>query len=216
MVDKKNVIKAVSEVLESSKGKRKFKQTVELAINLKGVDLSVPKNRIDEEIVLPKGRGRTPKVAVFASGELAVKARKVADLVVAPEEIEKLSGDKRKARKVATEMNFFIAEAPLMPTIGKTLGTVLGPRGKMPRPMPPQGDPAPMINGLKNAIRVRSRDRVTFHAPVGTEEMSAEDLADNIVAVIDRVTVKLEHGAQNLGGVYVKASMGPAVKVEVS
>ena len=54
MVDKKNVVKAVSEVLESSKGKRKFKQTVELAINLTGVDLSIPKNRMNALITSTK------------------------------------------------------------------------------------------------------------------------------------------------------------------
>jgi large subunit ribosomal protein L1 len=212
-VDRKTVLHAVQKALEQGKGKRKFTQTVELAINLQNVDLSVPKNRIDEEVQLPKGRGRTPKIAVFATGELAVKAKKVADLVIPPEEIEKIAGDKRRARKLATEYSFFLAEAPLMPTIGKTLGQVLGPRGKMPRALAPHADPTATVNNLRNAVRVRSRDKPTFHAPVGTEAMSAEDLADNAFLVLERVQGKLERGKQNLGSVYVKTSMGPAVRV---
>lgn len=213
-MDRKAVLQAVQKALEQGKGKRKFDQSVELAINLQNVDLSIPKNRIDEEVQLPKGRGKTPKVAVFASGELAVKAKKSADLVIPPEEIEKLAGDKRRARKLATEYSFFLAEAPLMPTIGKTLGQVLGPRGKMPRAVAPNADPTNTINNLRNAVRIRSRDRPTFHTAVGTESMSPEDLADNAALVLERVQLKLERGKQNLRSVFVKTSMGPAVKVE--
>lgn len=212
MVEKAAILTAIKKAVEAAP-ERKFGESVELAFNLKNIDLAIPKNRVDEEVQLPKGRGRTPKVAVFASGELASKARAVADVVVVPDQIEELSGDKRRARKLANEMNFFVAEAPLMPTIGRTLGTVLGPRGKMPRPMPPSGDPATIVKTLKNTIRVRSRDRRTFHAPIGTKDMAAEDLADNAFLVIDRIVKKLERGEQNIQSIFVKTTMGPAEKV---
>jgi large subunit ribosomal protein L1 len=212
LVEKAAILEAVKKALEAAPA-RKFGESVELAFNLKNVDLSIPKNRVDEEVQLPKGRGKAPKVAVFASGELAAKARASADVVVMPEQIEELSGDKRRARKLANEMGFFVAEAPLMPTIGRTLGTVLGPRGKMPRPMPPQGDPAAVVKTLKNTVRVRSRDRRTFHAPIGTRDMSAEDLTDNAFLIIDRVVKKMERGEQNIQSIFVKTTMGPAQQV---
>ena len=74
--------------------------------------------------------------------------------------------------------DFFIAEAPLMPVIGKRLGVVLGPRGKMPKPLPPGADPTPVIISLRNTVRVRSRDKKTFHAPIGTRDMPPEDSAE--------------------------------------
>lgn len=212
MVEKAAILTAVKKALESAPS-RNFGESVEIAFNLKNVDLSIPKNRVDEEVQLPKGRGKTPKVAIFASGELAVKARAAADVVVQPDQIEELSGDKRRARKLASEMSFFVAEAPLMPTIGRTLGTVLGPRGKMPRPMPPTADPAAIVKTLRNTVRVRSRDRRTFHAPIGTRDMNADDLADNAFLVIDRVLKKLERGEQNIQSIFVKTTMGPAEKV---
>lgn len=212
MVDKKDIHNAIEAALKAAP-ERKFKETVEISFNLINVDLSIPKNRIDEEIVLPKGRGKGAKVGVFASSELAVKSRNVADVVVMPEQIDELAGDKRRARKMATETNFFLAEAPLMPTIGRTLGTVLGPRGKMPKPIAPAADPGPVVNALRNTIRVRSRDRRTFHAPIGNATMSAEDLTDNAFLVLDRVMKKLERGQQNLASVYVKTTMGPAQRI---
>ncbi|MHB8586290.1 MAG: 50S ribosomal protein L1 [Thermoplasmatota archaeon] len=212
MVEKKDIVKAIEDAVKAAP-QRKFPESVELAFNLVNVDLSIPKNRVDEEVVLPKGRGKAVKVGIFASSELAVRSRSVADLVVQPEEIDDLAGDKRKARKVATDHQFFLAEAPLMPTIGRTLGTVLGPRGKMPKPIPPAADPTPVVRALKNTVRVRSRDRKTFHAIIGDAKMSAEDLADNAALVIDRVVKKLERGEQNIGSIYVKTTMGPAQKI---
>lgn len=207
----KHAIETVKKALEAAKP-RQFKESVEVALNLREVDLSVPKNRIDEEIVLPKGRGKVVKICVFASGELALKAKDVADLVIQPQEIETYAGDKRKAHKLAQEYDFFVAEAPLMPVIGRRLGIVLGPRGKMPRPVPPTADPTNLINAMRSTVRVRSKDRRTFHAAIGTRDMKAEDLADNLDALLRRVMGKLERGRFNIASAYVKTTMGPAVR----
>jgi len=199
--------------LQTESKQRKFLESVELAINLKDIDLSNPKNRIQEEVVLPNGRGKAVKVGVFAGSEMAVKAKDVADVIVRPEDIEDLASDKAKAKKFANGADFFIAEAPLMPTIGKRLGVVLGPRGKMPKPVPPGSDPTATIQKLKGSISVRSRDRRTFHVPVGTKDMPPEKLAENVDAVLKRIISKLERGKQNIQSAYVKTTMGPSFKV---
>lgn len=208
----KRIVEAVRKAVESAKP-RNFREGVELAINLKDIDLSVPKNRIEEEVILPKGRGKPVKICIFGSGELAVKARNVADKVVLPEELEELAGDKKKAKDLAQSFDSFIAEAPLMPVIGRRLGVVLGPRGKMPRPIPPGADPTGLVNSMRNTVRLRTRDRRTFHAPVGTRDMSPEDIAENLETVLRRITARLERGRFNIASVYVKTSMGPAVRV---
>ncbi len=208
----KKTIKVVKEALESSKP-RNFTESVDLAVNLKDVDLSIPKNRVDDEVLLPKGRGKTVKIAIFGSGELAVKAKKVADLVITPEEIDDLADDKKQAKRMANEHVFFIAEAPLMPTIGKRLGVVLGPRGKMPKPIPPSADPEPLVNNLRKTVRIRSKDKRTFHAPVGTRDMTPEDLAENVDVIMKRLISKLARGKMNIQSVYVKTTMGKAVRL---
>ena len=147
-----NTVKVVEKILDASKKlDRKFKQNIDVVINLKNIDPNDPKSRIDEEVVLPHGRGREAKIALFASGELALKSKKLVDLLIKPEEIEDLSKDKKKFKKIVDEHDFFIAEAPLMPIIGKSLGTVLGPRGKMPKPVPPNAD----VSGMVKNLRVR-------------------------------------------------------------
>jgi large subunit ribosomal protein L1 len=208
----KATVTAVKKALEHSP-KRNFVQTVDLSINLKDVDMSIPKNRIQEDIILPHGRGKPIKVCVFGSGEMVMKAKDVADRVVSVEELGTIADDKKQAKKMANEFEYFIAEAPLMPTIGKRLGIVLGPRGKMPKPIPPGADPKPMIDNLRKSVSVRSRDRLTFHTAVGTTDMTPEDIADNIELVVKRLGMKLEKGTMNIRSAFVKTTMGPSEKV---
>lgn len=205
-------VDVVNEAL-SKATERKFPETVELSVNLKDLDLTVPKNRLEDEVPLPKGRGKTVKVAVFGSPELCQKIRGVADLVVSAGELDDFAKDKKNVKKVVSEIDFFLAEAPLMPTIGKRLGVVLGPRGKMPRPVPPGSDPTNLVNALKRSIRIRSKGNRTFHAPVGTRGMKPEEIAQNVDAVLARIVGKLERGRTNIESVYVKTTMGPAVRL---
>ena len=199
----------VAEALEKAPA-RKFTETVEVSVNLKDLDLSVPKNRIEEEIPLPHGRGRPAKVAVIGSPELLQKIRPVADVVISGQELDEFA---KGAKKAVEGIDFFLAEAPLMPTIGKRLGVVLGPRGKMPRPVAPGTDPTNLIRSLQRSVRLRSKGNRTFHAAVGTRTMPPEEIARNVDAVLARITGKLERGRSNIESVYVKTTMGPAVRL---
>ena len=213
MTDKKTT-EAVAKILEESKKlNRKFKQNIDVVVNLKNLDLKNPKNRVDEEIVLPHGRGNEAKIALFASGELAIKSKKHVDLLIKPEEIEDLSKDKKKFKKIAEDHDFFIAEAPLMPTIGKTLGTVLGPRGKMPKPVPPHADVSGMVKNLRNTIKIQSKSSKTFHTIAGSADMSKEHIAENVDTILKRIEGALERGKINLGSVHIKTTMGPSERI---
>lgn len=213
-MDDKIVKDRVMEAMEKAP-KRKFSESIEIAVNLRDMDMSVPGNRLNEEIILPRGRGRVQRIAVIGSGEMVLKAKGVADVVIQPDEIEKLADDRRNARKLVRSVDYFIAEAPLMPTIGKRLGVFLGPKGKMPRPIPPGADPKGLIEMLRKTVRVRSRDKPTIHVPVGNAAMTAEDIAANIVEVLRRVESKTPRGEGNIGTIFVKTTMGPAVRLEL-
>ena len=211
---KENLQSAIQKALDDSPD-RSFVESIEISFTIKDVDLKVPTNRIQEEVRLPSGRGKPVKIAMFAGGEMAAKAKAAGLDVIDPSTIEDLGGNKQKARKLAKQYDFFLSEIPHMGTVGRFLGGVLGPRGKMPRPVPPTLEPAALASGLKDTAIVRSRDRVTFHTAVGSREQGIEDLTSNAVAIWDRVTGKLERGAGNIRSCYVKTSMGPSVRVEV-
>lgn len=212
-MEQEKLLNAIKQALEKSP-QRNFSESIDLAINLKDLDMNQPQNRLDEEIILPHGVGKAIKIAVFAKGETAQRAKGAgADYVFDPEEIAVLGEDKARAKTLAEEVNFFIAEAAYMPAIGKTLGQVLGPRGKMPIPLTPDKDIVQIISRVKNAIKVRSKDKTTFHISVGRKEMEPQKLSENIEAVINRIEHKYERGLYNVKSIYVKTTMGPSVRV---
>ncbi len=134
-------------------------------------------------------------------------------MILPPEQIEILKKDKTKAKSIADEYDFILAEVQLMPSIGKNLGQVLGPRGKIPYPVPPNEDITPIIKKLRKTVKLKSRDKKTFHTMVGCKSMAPEEIAANIEAILRHIEAKLEGGAQNIRSIYVKTTMGPAEKV---
>ncbi len=208
MSDINNILK---EVKEKSK-KRNFTQSIDLAINTQQVDLKKPENKFTEEIHLPKGRGRSLKIAVIGDS-LVIKSKGIADGLINEKALTTLEKDKKELKKTMDEYDFFIAEAPFMLRIGKSLGRFMAPRGKMPKPLPPQADPAPLIARLKNTTRASLKKNSAIHCTIGTEKMTEADLTSNFNAVIQAIEKKLPSGKNNIKSVYIKTTMGSAIKI---
>ncbi len=212
MVERTSVEAAVKQALEQAP-RRNFDESVDITVNLRNIDMSQPKNRIDETILLPNGFNNV-KIAVIGKGDIVTQAREAGvDLIMGPEEVERLGGEPREARRIADDYRFFLAETTVMPLIGRHLGVRLGPRGKMPMPIPPGTDIRPIVQRLRSSVRVRTKDKKVFHAKVGTVDMPPEEIAENIDAILQKVESVLEGGAMNIRSVYVKTTMGPAVRV---
>lgn len=213
-LDQKTILEAVKEAKEKSK-KRNFTQTVELILSLKDIDMKSSEGKIQEIIELPYLSGKQNKICVIASGELALKAKGAkADLVIERTELEALAGKKRDLRRIANEYDFFIAEAPLMPLVGKILGPVLGPRGKMPIPVPPTVDIASLIAKHRKTVMVRMRNQPIIQCRVGIENMKEEEITENIQTVLRTIEGKLKKGIKNIKFAYIKTSMGTPVKMK--
>jgi len=197
--------------------KRKFAQSIDLVVKLREVDLKKPENRINETIALPNPPEKPLKVCVIASGDLATRAKAAgADMLVSRQDLENLGKDKKAARKLAVDYDFFIAEAPLMPLVGRGLGSLLGPRGKMPTPVPPNAAIDQIITGHRKMVRVRMREQPVLQCRVGTEDMPDDKLIENVQAVVSRIEQKLERGFKNISEVLLKTTMGKPVKVSIA
>lgn len=191
------------ESLKQNSKKRKFKQTFDLVISLTNINLKNPESQISKEIALPSGRGRDIKVGVIGEKEDINKQK-----------LEELGKNKKEAKKFAEEYDFFVAEAPLMPTVGKTVGRFLAPRGKMPKPMPPGADKSKFIELAKKTVRINVKKTPVIHCPVGTEDMSVEDIENNCKKIIDEVKNTLPKGEAQVKALYVKLTMSKPVKIE--
>jgi len=211
----KTIQEAVKQVKEQS-GKKKFNQSMELIINLRDIDMKKPEAKIQETIELPYKPNKKVKVCVIATGELALKAKKAnAEFVIGNAELESLATDKKRQKQLANCYDAFIAEAPLMPLVGKTLGSILGPRGKMPKPVPPTADIKAQIEKLRKTVNIRLRGQPILQCAVGTEDMKDEEIAENVMTIVRRVEGKLKRGLKNITTIHLKTTMGKPVKIRV-
>lgn len=207
------IVEAVKKAKNESKP-RNFTQSIDVVINIKDLDVKKPENRFDEEVFLPNGRGKDIKIAVIADGELAISAKDAgADLVITKEELQEMGKDRKQAKKMANEFTFFVAQADMMPQVGRFLGPVLGPRKKMPKPVPATVKPDPILERLSNTIKVRIKDQPVIQAIVGSQDMDDELIADNIEAVLGVLDRNLEKGRNQIKSMYVKTTMGPVTRV---
>jgi large subunit ribosomal protein L1 len=213
MVERARILEAVKAAIEKAP-ERKFSESVDITINLKNIDMAQPKNRIDETILLPHGTGKTVGIAVLGKGDITTQAREAGvDLIIGPEEIERLGGEPREARQVAGKYRFFLADTGVMPQVGRFLGPRLGPRGRMPTPIPGGTDIRPIVERLRKSVKVRTKDKKTFHVKVGSTQMPPEQIAENIDAVLKKIEGVLDQGSLNIRSVFVKTTMGPAERL---
>ncbi|OPX59570.1 MAG: 50S ribosomal protein L1 [Methanobacterium sp. PtaB.Bin024] len=210
---KQEILEAVKKAKEESKP-RNFTQSIDVVITIKDLDVKKPENRIDEEVLLPNGRGKDVKIAFIADGELALQAKNAgADLVISKAELEEMGKNRKEAKKMANQHDFFVAQADMMPLVGRFLGPVLGPRKKMPKPVPATIKPEPIMERLKGTVKVRIKDQPVIQALVGTQDMDDELIAANIESVLTVLDQKLEKGRSQIKSMYVKTTMGPVARV---
>ena len=214
MVNESELVSLIQEAKKSEK-ERKFKQSLELYLTFKDID--VKKGfALNEIIQLPKQMSQPAGVCVMATGDMGIKAKKAnADQVLDGDELNKLAENKRETRKLINKYDFFLADTKLMANVGKSLGQLLGPRGKMPTPVPFNAPIEAFLNRFKSSIRVRVKNSLALSCKIGDVEMDEKDVASNALAIISAIEKKLPNGDKNLRKIMIKTTMGKPIKLEM-
>ncbi|HKX91114.1 MAG TPA: 50S ribosomal protein L1 [Sphingomicrobium sp.] len=196
--------------LVKSNATAKFDETVEVALNL-GVDPRHADQMVRGVVNLPKGTGKSVRVAVFAKGAKADEAKAAgADLVGAEDLMETVQGGQIDFDRV-------IATPDMMGVVGR-LGKVLGPKGLMPNPKlgTVTMDVAKAVADAKGGqVEYRVEKAGIVHAGIGKASFSEADLAENFRAFMDAIVKGKPSGAKGkfVKKVSVSSTMGPGVKV---
>ena len=210
MITEAKLADMIKEAKTSTK-QRKFKQSVEMIIVFKDID--VKKGfALNEVVQLPK-TSSPATVCIMATGDMGQKAKEAkADAVVGSDELDKFAANKRASRKFINKYDFFLADTQIMPAVGKVLGQLLGPRGKMPTPVPFNASIESFLQRFRSSIKVRARATLAMSCKIGDESMENTDLAINAHAVLSAVEKKLPNGEKNLKRIIIKTTMGKPVK----
>lgn len=211
IITKADAAKAIDEALKD-KGKRKFRQSVEAVFNFRNYDAAKPENRINVDVTLPKGKGKKAELCVFADGQIALDAKNFGITEVYDAAgIQRLAQDKKKIKGMVKSYEF-LAAPNMMVIVGKNLGQALGGRGKLPRPIVGLNTKEAFI-AAQSRVRLVSKGKYlpTVQCIIGSEDMSAADLAENFEAAFEKVKAKVTEAC--IGSCYVKLTMGTAVKM---
>jgi large subunit ribosomal protein L1 len=196
--------------------KRKFSQSFEILMTFKDLDLKKQPLNLNEVIFLPHIFEKKPTICILAGGDLALRARKAGvDRIIIADELDRLAGQKREIKKLASKYTFFLAETQLLPKLGKIMGQYLGPRGKMPLPIPPGSQIEPLIERYRNAVRIRSRSQMAAACKVGDQKMADEKIVENALAIVGALEKKLPSGDRNIRSVSLKLTMSSPAKLGV-
>jgi large subunit ribosomal protein L1 len=212
MVNESKLVGVIKQAKESDKD-RKFTQSIEMIMVFRDVD--VKKGfAINEIVQLPK-KTKPASVCIMASGDMGTKAKNAkADMVMNEDEVTKLSADKKKSKNLVNKYDFFLADTKLMPTVGKKLGQLLGPRGKMPTPVPFNAPIESFLERFRSSVKIRTKGSLSMSCRIGEENMDDADLAANANAVATAIEKTLPNGSKNVKKIMFKTTMGKAVKVE--
>ena len=192
---------------------RKFDESIEIAMNL-GIDTKMSDQSVRGMVQLPHGTGKTVRVAVFAKGENADKAKAAgADIVGADDLAEKMSGGWMEFDRV-------IATPDMMGVVGK-LGKVLGPRGLMPNPK--LGTVTPnVVEAVKAAkagsIEFRAEKAGIVQAGIGKASFTEQAILENARAFISAITKARPNGIKgtDINRVTISSTMGPGIKIDLT
>ena len=188
----------------------KFNQTVEVATNL-GIDPRQSDQNVRGSVALPHGIGKTVRVAVFAQGDNAEKAREAgADIVGGDDLAQKIKGG-------VMDFDVALATPDMMGVVGP-LGRVLGPRGLMPSPRS-----GTVATDISAAVREFKAGKIEFRndkggnvaAPVGKLSFSEEQLADNINTFLNHLRTLKPAAAKGtyIRSITISATMSPGIRV---
>jgi large subunit ribosomal protein L1 len=189
----------------------KFDESIDIAVNL-GVDARKSDQMVRGSVVLPKGTGKSVRVAVFAQGDNVQKAKDAgADIVGFDDLAAEIKGGKM-------DFDVVIATPDAMRVVGQ-LGQILGPRGLMPNPKVGTVS-ADVVTAVKNAkagqVQYRTDKAGIVHCTIGRASFAVEDLKENLAALIDALQ---RAKPSNSKGIYFKrlsvsSTMGAGVRVD--
>lgn len=215
-MERKQIVESLKKIKDGKK--RNFVQKVDLVIILKNLDLKKTEQQQDFFVTLNHEIGKKVKVCGMVGPELKDQAKEVLDGFYTDDKFVEFK-DKKAAKKLAGEYDYFIAQANLMGKVAGAFGRVFGPRGKMPNPkagcvVPPKANLKALYEKLQTTVRIMVKTQSVVQVTVGNEGMTDDDLTDNIITIVNQVVNHMPGHENNLKKILVKSTMGKPEEIK--
>jgi len=202
------VKKAIEELRKEEK--RKFAQSVDLIVNLKGIDLK--RENVNLIITFPH-KFKDKKICAFFEQKSSLIP------TITKPEFQRYK-DKKELKELVKDYDFFIAAAPLMPAVATTFGKVLGPAGKMPSPqfgiLAKESDELvkQLLERITKSLKIRLKE-ASIKISIGNEAMKDEELLENFTMAYNEIVNALPKKRDNIKNIMLKLTMTKPIKLEV-
>ena len=189
---------------------KKFKQTVDLIVNLQKFE--VKKTPLNIFVRIPN-KSKDKKIAAFFESE--------SEFIDTITEIDfKKYSDKKKLKNLVKKYDFFIAQAKLMPKVATVFGRVLGPAGKMPSPQigivlnADEKATNELKEKINTSLRIRTKEP-SIKVAVGKEDMKDEEIIENVLSIYNELLKALPRDKENIKNIELKFTMTKPIKMKV-
>lgn len=214
-MQKKDIIKAVKE-LEDKSQKRKFKQSYDLSMAFRELDLKNPDNRIELYLVLPHKPREKTKICAFVDQQHVNEAKKICDTVIEKKEFS--NWKTRDMKRLVRGHDFFIAQSNIMPGMASVFGKFLSVLGKMPSPKSktifgPGDKMESMVERLGKTVKILAKKQPVINCKVGEEGYEPEKIADNVMFIFNEIIHNVPEGERQIKNMYLKLTMSKPVKL---
>lgn len=212
-MDNTNIQTALDTVRKESK-QRKFTQSIDLSISLRDVNLNDPTKRFRAEVLLPNVISEEIQICVIGDADVISRAKTAGINNTLDEiQVENLGKNIKEAKIYIDNIDYFLAIPQMMANVGRYLGRILGPSGKMPTVLPPNAKLGDFVTRYSRTCKIRLRQNPVIHCKVANEGMNDEQIVANARTVLNEIENRLDQGANNIRRAHLKTTMGPAVEI---
>jgi len=197
---------------EKNGKKRNFVETIEAQISLKNYD-PVRDKRFSGTFKLPTVPRPNLKCCVLGNAAHFEQADRIGVDHMSVEDLKKLNKNKKLVKKLAKRYDFFMASDNMIKQIPRLLGPGLTKAGKFPTLIAGGDDMQEKINEVKATIKFQMKKVMCLNVAVGNASMDAKQVIVNTQLSANFLASLLKKQWQNIGGIYLKSTMGPAIQI---
>jgi len=217
------ILKSVKKMDGKDDKVRKFDEAIDIVVNIRDVDIKNPNNRIEQEHLTPHPvHDAKFKICFFASGDLEMAIKKKGVPVVNNDQLDTLQKKPNKDKKqLVKKYDYFVSQSDMMRNVAKVMARFLGQRGKMPKPQPkgfgvisPNENLDEYLEKLTHVIRLDMKKSLLVQCKIGHKSQKKEDILENIESLVSFIGSKMPNGTNNIKSIFIKTTMGGAVRVQ--